>query len=442
MKFPHLEKTSLWSGFSRLGKSISTPKGIFYWSARAKTEAEIDGTIGIAQDDDGTISHLKVAEPWAGEKIMQRVPKGKIFGYAPIEGVESLRKKWLARILKQHPELEKAITLPVVTNGITHSIAIASRLFLEPGETLITADKSWENYEHIFTGSQGVLIHPFALFTQAGEFHIPALLEACRQVAVKQKKVVLLLNFPHNQTGFMPTSQQFEELAQKFHNLCREFSGVPFVLLLDDAYEGYVYDDTGQKFSPLSQLFAPLPNLSIAKMDGISKVMLAYGYRVGFLTFVANSLDGTPFTDDFLQGLWAEAGTKIGGCIRAEISQTGHHGQVLADALMDDIATVEVERGEVIARLGARWKMMMKTLDECYAKYGKQKVWVDPCNGGFFAYLNLAADLDAKQVAERLLKEKKVGVVPSGQGIRVAFAGVSEAKVPRMITAIFEVVHG
>ena len=43
-----LENTPLYSAFSELGKRISLPQGIFYWSGRAKKEAELNGTIGAA----------------------------------------------------------------------------------------------------------------------------------------------------------------------------------------------------------------------------------------------------------------------------------------------------------------------------------------------------------------------------------------------------------
>lgn len=441
MKFTHLEKTSLWSALSVVGKQMETPKGIFYWSGRASKEAEINGTIGIAQDDDGTISHLSCAEEWVGPKIMARAPKGKIFGYAPIEGVLTLREKWLVKMLKGYEELGKFATLPVVTNGITHSIAIVSRLLLNPGETVLTADKSWENYEHIFTNVQGVKIESFELFTKDSRFNIDGIIKGCRGLAKKQKKVVLLLNFPHNQTGFMPSEADFTKLANRLHELCKEFPKVPFVLILDDAYEGYVYDKVGLKSSPFALLFAEIPNLTIAKMDGISKVLLAYGYRVGFVTLFINSLDGSRFSEEFLTGLRSEVGTKLGGFIRGEISQVNHHGQVLADALLDSEGLVEAERAAVVSRLGERWQKMMDAISDGYKKYGKHKVWADPCNGGFFCYMNIKEGVDPKVIADRLLKEKKVGVVPSEHGLRVAFSGVSKDKISRMISSIFEVIY-
>ena len=441
MKFTNLKKTSIWNALSSLGRDIETPQGIFYWSSRAKTEAEIDGTIGIAQDDDGVISHLKSAETWAGKNVMDRLPKAKIFSYAPIQGLESLRKKWLKKLLKEHPSLGQHATMPVVTNGITHALDLAGRLLMNKGETIVTADKSWENYEHIFSDLQGINLEFFELFTKTGEFNVNSIIETCRKVAAKQSKVVLLLNFPHNQTGFMPSSADFEKLAKGLRELCESLPKISFVVILDDAYEGYVYDDKGQKLSPASKLFITKPNFTLCKMDGISKALLAYGYRVAFITFFVNSTDGIPFVEADLKAVSAEICDKIGAIIRGEISQVNHHGQVLADALLDDWETVESERGRVIGMLKERWNVMMKATEECYEKFGKEKIWVSPCNGGFFGYFNVAKGIDPKKIADRLLREKKVGVVPSENGMRVAFCAVAKEKIPRMMESIFEVAN-
>ncbi len=439
-----LEKTSLYNSLSDLGRRVETPNGIFYWSARAKTEAQIDGTIGIAQDDDGTISHLPIAEEWSGPKVNERLPKGRIFAYAAIPGVESLRKKWLGRMLSGSPELMNYATLPVVTNGITHSIAIASRMFLNPGDTVITADKSWENYEHIFVTMQGVKIATFALFNKEGRFDPTSFIEVCKQQAQEKGKVVALLNFPHNQTGFMPTAADAAALGSQLQALVKSNPTVPFVIILDDAYEAYVYDsgeNAGLKGSILPHVFFQAPNYTVVKLDGISKVMLAYGYRIGFITFFVNSLSGAEFTVEEFAAVQKEMTSKAGGLVRGEISQANHHGQILADALMDQIQEVEAQRGKVIAMLGARWKKMMETFEANYTKYGRERLWMDPCNGGFFGYINLKPGIDSKTVAERLLTEKKIGVVPSAGGLRVAFAGVAESKIEQMVNGIFEVVY-
>ena len=48
MEFKVLKNTPLYNAFSELGKRIFLPDGIFYWSGRAKKEAELFGTIGSA----------------------------------------------------------------------------------------------------------------------------------------------------------------------------------------------------------------------------------------------------------------------------------------------------------------------------------------------------------------------------------------------------------
>lgn len=442
MDFPALKTTSLWRSLSRLGKSVETPHGIFFWAGRAKKEALIDGTIGIAQDDNGTISHLPLAESFAHEKILAAAPKGKLFGYAAIPGLLSLREKWLQAILARCPQLALNASLPVVANGITHSLALAGRLFLDPGDTIVTAEKSWENYEHIFADVQSAKVVTFPLFHGHGEFHPDGLIGTLREVAHNKKKIVLLLNFPHNQTGFMPSHKEAALLCKRIHELATSLPDVPFVILLDDAYEGYVYDSEGMRESILPLLFARLPNFSVIKLDGISKVLLAYGYRIGFVTCFFNSIDGSAISPSQQKAVADELTSKIGGLIRAEISQVSHHGQLLADLLLSNASIVAQERTVVIEMLGRRYAIMMTAIENGYKKYGKEKLWGDPCNGGFFAYLNLADNLDPMMIADRLLKEKKIGVVPSENGLRVAFAGVAETRIEEMIQGFFSVVYG
>lgn len=440
-----LSSTSLYAALSPLGQSMETPKGIFYWSNRASKEATINGTIGIAQDDDGTISHMPCAREYVGEAILSRAPKGKVFAYAPIPGIESLRKKWLARTLASAAQgtadqlINNAI-LPVVSNGITHSLALAGRLLLSMGDTIITADKSWENYEHIYTDVQGIKIKTFTLFDEEGRFLVQSIEDACRQQAQLAKKVVLLLNFPHNQTGFMPSKEDAQKLGASLYKLAVEYPTVPFAVILDDAYEGYVYDNQGLRNSILPYVFVRRPNFSLLKLDGISKVMLAYGYRVAFVTAFLNSLDGHEFSIEEKAQLDTEIASKIGGFIRGEISQVSHHGQILADALMDKLELINKECGDTIAMLGARWKVMIDAIKKGYTRYGKEKLRMDPCNGGFFCFMTTHS-VDAKEIAERLLIEKKIGVVPSAAGLRVAFAGVPQAKIAEMIEGIFDVVY-
>ena len=49
-EFAALQSTGLEALLSDVGKDMFLPKGIFYWSGRAKKEAKINGTFGVAMD--------------------------------------------------------------------------------------------------------------------------------------------------------------------------------------------------------------------------------------------------------------------------------------------------------------------------------------------------------------------------------------------------------
>ena len=106
MEFDLLKKTPLFEAFSDLGKRIYLPDGIFYWSGRAKKEAEYNGTIGIAYAYEKEFidnnsprwipCYLKyVSDYFKNLDINDLVP------YASISGLEELREIWKKWIIKK-----------------------------------------------------------------------------------------------------------------------------------------------------------------------------------------------------------------------------------------------------------------------------------------------------------------------------------------------------
>ena len=98
MEFKILTKTPIYSALSELGKRIFLPQGIFYWSGRAKTEAEINGTIGTAfgfekdfidgGSDEWLPCYLKDIKNYSKLNVKEMVP------YAAIGGLPELREIW------------------------------------------------------------------------------------------------------------------------------------------------------------------------------------------------------------------------------------------------------------------------------------------------------------------------------------------------------------
>ena len=111
MEFKILEKTTLFKAFSELGKRIFLPAGIFYWSGRAKKEAELIGTIGSAfgyEKDfiDGGSSewvpcYIKDIKKYTSISIKEVVP------YASFAGLPEIRETWKKWIVRKSGYLEQ-----------------------------------------------------------------------------------------------------------------------------------------------------------------------------------------------------------------------------------------------------------------------------------------------------------------------------------------------
>ena len=189
---------------SEKGRAIFFPKsGILSQSADAKGK-KINATIGAAIEDDGTPMRLKSIS----EKISLN-PKA-IFSYAPSYGKPELREEWQKMILKKNPSLKGAISLPVVTNALTHGLSMIGYLFVNPDDKIISPDKFWGNYKLVFiNGYEGVL-DIFNTFKE-GEFDIDSLKEKLNEEGSKK---IVLLNFPNNPTGYTPTEEEAEKIIE------------------------------------------------------------------------------------------------------------------------------------------------------------------------------------------------------------------------------------
>src|SRR5690606_14752166 len=103
---------------SARGKAIFFPKlGILAQSAEANGK-EINATIGIALEDDGS--------PVALASISRNLnlPAGEAYPYAPSPGRADIRKLWKEMILSKNPGLKgRTLSLPVVTSALTHGLS-------------------------------------------------------------------------------------------------------------------------------------------------------------------------------------------------------------------------------------------------------------------------------------------------------------------------------
>lgn len=295
---------------SEKGKNVYFPKkGILGQSAEARGK-RIDATIGIAIEDDKSPMRLKSIE-----KNINIAPQ-KAFSYAPSYGRPDIRAKWKEMIYSKNPGLRGTeISLPVVTNALTHGLSIAAYLFLDKGDKLIMPDLNWDNYDLIFSEGFGSEIVTFNTFNK-NEFDVDAMKAAINEG--NRAKKVLLLNFPNNPTGYTPSQKTVKSLIKALKETAE--AGNELVIICDDAYFGLVFEEGIETQSVFTYLANLHENILAVKIDGPTKEDYVWGFRVGFVSYGIKG--GT-------EALYNALADKTAGAVRGNISNASNLSQSL-----------------------------------------------------------------------------------------------------------------
>ena len=441
MDFPALQQVGALDFLSEYGKAIYNPTGIFYWSGRAKAEAKINATIGSAMGKakelfaEGGDNQITLCIP-SIRKYFNELGTEEIFPYAPEAGVPAFRDAWKKWILHKSgasaTRLEKQMLSPIIVSGITGGISLCTRMFVDPGTPIIVPDKRWENYDNIFERNVGNTIVEFATF-DGQEFNYAGLIQAIKNVWATQDKAVVMLNFPNNPTGYCPPKEAAKELVRTLDELTNGTSK-KLVIIFDDAYEGYVYDESCENTSIFYQL-EPKTNLLPVKLDGISKEMLWYGARIGMITIACPD---AWFSIVPKAQVESELENKFRGVIRNTISNSNRVAQSAALKALQNMEPIIADRQKVFNLLSDRYHI----LKEKTAALDPALLIADPFQGGFFCFVNVnpQTGLKAPDICDHLLKQYKVGTVPlltdKINGIRLAFCGVEKEDIAEMVDSL------
>ncbi|MFD3269559.1 aminotransferase class I/II-fold pyridoxal phosphate-dependent enzyme [Paenibacillus dendritiformis] len=401
---------------SRLGRQIYFPKeGILSQSAEAGSKAkQFNATIGIATES-GIPMHLDVIQ----ETLSAYNPKD-IYPYAPPAGKPELRKLWKEKMLKENPSLaDKHISMPIATNALTHGLSIVADLFAEEGDVVIMPDKNWENYELTFSIRRGAEMVYYPLYDDNWMFNSAGLREALFAHRDKGKAIVVL-NFPNNPTGYTPGREEGQAIVKAILEAAE--AGMRLVVVTDDAYFGLFFEDSMHEslFSSLASLH---PNVLPVKVDGATKEEYVWGFRVGFITYAAES-----------EALLAALEQKTMGIIRATISSGPHPSQTFVLRALQS-PEFEAQKQEKYRIMKARANKVKALLDS--GKYGD--VWsYYPFNSGYFMCLKLNT-VPAEQLRTHLLDAYGVGTIALGDtDLRVAFSCIEEADLEKLFDTIYQ----
>lgn len=453
MEFNLLPKTPLYKALSDVGKRIFLPDGIFYWAGRAKTEAIYAGTLGsaFAYEKDfisGGSSEWVPCYLNGIHSYCENFNVNQLVPYPPISGVLDLRLAWKDFILQKSPlnkdtEAEKMkflseyITLPIITNGVTNAIFSTLMMFLNPNEFVIAPNKRWGNYDNIIIRLLGGKIKSFQFFKD-GKFNLEEFKIVLEEVARVQEKIILILNFPNNPTGYVPSDEEAQLIIDSLVGINQRFN-IPVIVLVDDAYEPYVFNKNMLQHSIFYKMHQLNEDIIPIKLDGATKELLLYGARVGFITiglkpkWVDNQKE--------LQDLKKEIDNKLSGLIRSTISNCNHFYQAIILKLLKEhgIDQILLERKKIHDLLKARYEV----INEQITSICMPGISIDPNGGGFFIFVNIDPEIvKASIFADHLLKKYKVGIIPIEKleeninGIRIAYCSINIDQISEFILRI------
>lgn len=415
---------ALAEALSPLGRRAFFPQDIPFQAAEARGR-RFNATIGQITDGRG-----RALAPPALAAALSGLPdeaRNRALLYSPVEGLPELRRRW--RDWQRRDLAGEAAgalsTLPLVSAGLTHALALAADLFGGEGRTLAVARPFWGNYRQVFGFRAGVRLVSEPAYA-AGRFDPLAVERALEGAALAGELEVgepalALVNAPSNPGGYSPAAAERGELVE---SLVRAAGARPLVILCDDAYAGLVFEQGVPARSLFWDLQGRHPNLVPVKIDGATKELGFFGGRVGFLTF------------PFAPGSAAEAAleSKVKHLVRAGIGSPVAASQVaVLSALESGGVAEEVEA--VRRTLAGRYRALREALGGC----DPALLAPLPCNAGCFALVALGpeartAGLTADRVRRHLLEAEDTGLVAVGEEyLRIAHCSVAEEDLPELV---------
>ncbi len=221
--------------------------------------AEADGVevlkLNIGQPD--------IITPRPALDVLQNY-KPDILKYGRAKGKETLRST-IASHYNSHVTYDISSDEVFVTTGASEAILLTFFSALDHGDEVIIPQPCYANY---IGYAKMAGLHIKALDCDIEDGFVLPFIQDFEECISQKTKAILLCN-PNNPTGQYYAKDDLEALAKlvKKHNL---------VLIVDEVYRPFVYDDTFHSALSLSEILE-----SVIVIDSISKTFSACGARIG-----------------------------------------------------------------------------------------------------------------------------------------------------------------
>lgn len=335
-------------------------------------------SLGIGEPDFATPWHIR-------EAAIYSLEKGRT-GYTSNLGLPRLRRSISDYVQKHFGVRYEPLSEVLVSVGVSEAIDIALRALLNPGDEVLYHEPCYVSYAPSIVMAGGVAR---AIPTRSEENFV--LRASDIEKALTPRSKVLMLNYPTNPTGAAMPPEELEKIAA----LCVRHD---LVVLTDEIYSELTYDGA-EHYS-----IAALPGMKerTLLLHGVSKAFAMTGWRIGFACGPAELI---------------EAMMKV------------HQYAILCASIMGQEAAIEaLDRGERSVELMRKeYELRRNFIVRGFNDLGLE------CfrpRGAFYVFPKITSTgLSSREFSLRLLREKKVAVVPgsafgpSGEGhVRCSYA--------------------
>jgi len=306
--------------------------------------------------------------PWKiRESALYSIEQGYT-SYTSNKGMVKLRR-YISRFLKKKCGLEyDAEDEILITVGVSEAVDLAFRAILNPGDEVIVPQPCYVSYGPVVSLAFG---KPIYIDTSHTGFKLKP--KDLQKHCTKNTKAIII-NYPSNPTGVTYTKKELQDLGRVIlkNNL---------IVVSDEIYDDLTYDFTHTSIASLSKALKE----KTIYLNGFSKSYAMTGWRIGYACG-AKEIIG--------------AMTKI------------HQYTMLCASIMGQMAACEALHSggpsvlEMKNEYMRRRNFVAKRLDEIGLECTKPK-------GAFYVFPSVKkTGMSGLEFANKLLKEKKVAVVP------------------------------
>lgn len=418
----------------QIDEKVNLSAGTLAWGLKAKKRSQedpnfINGTIGSATEDDGTLMVLPTLM-----RELQELTADQLFAYANMRGQNEFVQAWKKDTLESYPNnlrerAENLTTLPItVCGGLTGGLTITGQLFLNENDPLLSPNSRWGNVDNVFYKNQNLKELTYNLVDNEGNLSFSDLISRLKECEKTEKRVGVYLNFPNNPSGISPNLEQINEFKEYLEEV-----KIPTIIILDDAYENYVYEKDAIDHSVFPYLIGINDNIITIKVDGASKRFCAYGARLGNISLGFGSEKSEEEKYQVRETIAKVARTNTSSAPRGI-------QEALTNVFTDSKKYEQIKKEKVrnMQILTRRYNLIKQLSEE------KENPILKPVNfnSGFFSYYLVKNQHSASEISTKLM-EKGLGTVPfvneknSLNGVRVAFCSISEQKMEQAINILY-----